>query len=279
MSELLGVLGHIFGGVIAEPGCLRGPGAGDNTYQYTDNGGQQHRPGHPFVFRFGDDTVILDLGGVQVQTVQPFLRFGHDLHQSEKSNETYRQIQPQVQPGNAEGETVIAGHGVGTHTGDEQAQACGNQSLDHTLARYAGNDGQAKDTDHEVLRSTQLGGHPGHLRPQKQQHQGGEDPTEGGGVQGDLQCGLGPALLRQGMPVQHGSCRMGRAWGVDENGGHAASIAPGAVDAKQKHHAGNGGHGVGDGQEQDHAQDNAQSGNGRKNRTDEHTEVDPQDIF
>ena len=39
-------------------------------------------------------------------------------------------------------------------------------------------------------------------------------------------------------------------------------IPPGAVDAKQEHHAGNGGHGVGDGQEQNHAQDDAQSGDG-----------------
>ena len=40
------------------------------------------------------------------------------------------------------------------------------------------------------------------------------------------------------------------AGGVDEDGGHAAAVAAGAVDAQQEHHAGDGGHGVGDGQEQ-----------------------------
>ena len=44
---------------------------------------------------------------------------------------------------------------------------------------------------------------------------------------------------------------MGSAGGVDEDGGHAAAVAPGAVDAQQEHHAGNGGHGVGDGKKQD----------------------------
>ena len=81
------------------------------------------------------------------------------------------------------------------------------------------------------------------------------------------------------MPVQHGGRRVGGARGVDEDGGHAASITPGAVDAKQEHHAGNSGHGIGDRQEQDHAQDNTQSGDGRENRTDKHTQIDPQDVF
>ena len=219
------------------------------------------------------------MGGVQIQAVQPLLRLGHDLHQGEKANEADRQVQAQVQPGNAEGKAVIAGHGVGAHAGDKQSQASGNQTLDHALARHAGDDGQAKDADHEILRSAQLSGHPGHLGPQKQQHQSGEDPAEGGGVQGDFQRGLGPALFRQGMPVQHGGRRVRGAGGVDEDGGHAAAIAPGAVDAQQEHHAGNGGHGVGDGQEQNHAQDNAQPGDSRENRADKHADVNPQDVF
>ena len=61
------------------------------------------------------------------------------------------------------------------------------------------------------------------------------------------------------MAVQHGGRGVGGARGIDENGGHASAVAARAVDAQQEHHAGDGGHGVGDRQEQAEIDQKAQT--------------------
>ena len=178
-----------------------------------------------------------------------------------------------------EGEAVIAGHGVCAHTGDEKAEAGGDDALDEALARDACDNGHAEQADHEVLRRAQLCRNFGHLRAEEEQDQRREDAAEGGSVERDLQRRFRAAHLGQRVAVQHGSRCVGRARRVDEDGRHRAAVSARTVDAQKEHHAGDSPHGVGDGQEQDDAENNAQARDGCEHAADKDTEVDPDDIF
>lgn len=93
LSKLLGVLGQVLGGVIAEPGGLGGAGAGDDAHHHADEGGHKHRADHPLEFLTGDLAVVVHLGGIQAQLTQLLFRLGQDLHQGEQTDEAHSQVQ------------------------------------------------------------------------------------------------------------------------------------------------------------------------------------------
>ena len=216
------MLGHILGGVVGEPGSLGSAGTGNDTNTGADDGGQEHGTDHPLPLLLGDLAVVLlaQLTGLQIQLIPLQLGLGDDLNQSEQTDQHNSGIQAQIQSGNAEGEAVIAGHGVSADAGDQQTQAGSDDALGQALAGNTGDDGHTEQADHEILGSAQHCGDLCHLGTQEQQHQSGEDTAEGGSIQGDLQSGLGTALLGQGMAVHHGGSSMGGAGGVDQNGGN-----------------------------------------------------------
>ena len=216
---------------------------------------------------------------MEVQLAPLQLRLADDLHQCKQTNEGDSKVKTQIQAVDAEGEAVVAGHGVCAHAGDEQAEASGDDALDETFARNACDDGHAEQTDHEVLGCTKLRRDFGDLGSEKEQHQRGKDAAEGGGVERDLQRRFRAAHLGQRITVQHGSCRVGRARRVDKDSRHRAAVSTRTVDAQKEHHAGDRPHGVGDGQEQDDAEDNAQTRDGCEHAADKDAKVDPDDIF
>ena len=216
---------------------------------------------------------------MEVQLAPLQLRLADDLHQCKQTNEGDGKVEAQIQAVDAEGKAVVAGHGVCAHAGDEKAEAGGDDALDEAFARNACDDGHAEQTDHEVLGCTKLRRDFGDLGSEKEQHQCGKDAAEGGGIQRDFKCCFCAAHLRQRITVQHGSCRMGRARGVDEDSRHRAAVSTRTVNAQQEHHAGNRTHGISDRQEQDDTEDNAQTWDGGKYAADEDAEVDPYDIF
>ena len=280
MAELFRVLGHILCGVVGEPRGFRCTGAGHDAHAGADERANDNRAEHPLVLFLCDLAVVVaDLSGVEVQLVPLQLRLANDLHQCEQADEGNGKVEAQIQAGDAEGKAVITGHGVCAHAGDEKAEAGGDDALDETLARDACDDGHAKQADHEVLRRAKLRRNFSHLRAEEEQDQRREDAAEGGGVERDLQCCFRAAHLGQRVAVQHGSRCVGRARRVDEDGRHRAAVSARTVDAQKEHHAGDGFHGVGDGQEQDDAEDDAQARNGREHAADKDTEVDPDDIF
>ena len=93
LSKLLGVLGEVLGGVIAEPGGLGGAGAGDDAHHHADEGGHKHRADHPLEFLAGDLAVVMHLGGIQAQLAQLLFCLGQDLHQGEQTDEAHGQVQ------------------------------------------------------------------------------------------------------------------------------------------------------------------------------------------
>lgn len=104
---------------------------------------------------------------MEVQLAPLQLRLADDLHQCEQADEGNGKIEAQIQAVDAEGKAVIAGHGVCTHAGDEQAEASGDDALDEALARNACDDGHAEQADHEVLRRAQLCRNFGTCGPRK----------------------------------------------------------------------------------------------------------------
>ena len=280
MAELFRVFGHILCSVVGEPRGLRCTGAGHDAHAGADERADEHRAEHPLVLILCNLAVVVaDLSGVEVQLAPLQLRLADDLHQCEQADEGNGKVEAQIQAVDAEGKAVVAGHGVCTHAGDEQAEASGDDALDEALARNACDDGHAEQADHEVLRRAQLCRNFGHLRAEEEQHQCREDATEGGGIQRDFKSRLGAAHLGQWMTVQHSSRRVGRARGVDEDSRHRAAVSTRTVDTQKEHHAGNGLHGVGNRQKQDDAEDDAQARDGCEHAADKDTEVDPDDIF
>ena len=159
------MLGHVLGLGVTEPGCLGSAGTGNDSYQRTDNRRHNNRTDHPFVFLFCNLSVILDFCSIQLQRIQTAFWFCHNLNQSEQTNQTHSQIHTKIQTADSKGKTVIAGHRIGTDTGNEQTQAGRNQTADNALSGHTGNNRKSKYTNHEILGSSQLCCHSCNLRP------------------------------------------------------------------------------------------------------------------
>ena len=183
---------------------------------------------------------------MKVQLISLQFSLADDLHQCKQTNEGDSKVKTQIQTGNTEGKTVVAGHRVCTNTRNDQTEAGSDDALDETFARNACDDGHAEQTDHEVLGCTKLRRDFGDLGSEKEQHQCGKDAAEGGGIERDFKSRLGAAHLGQRMTVQHGSCRVGRARGVDKDSRHRAAVSTRTVNAQQEHHARNRTHGISD---------------------------------
>lgn len=243
------------------------PGAGQNADEDTNDGALQNQRKQRLKLRpagqevTGNFGLHLDIGAA----LAPLLGLNHDLGEGEQTDHGGHQGDAAQQNGQTEGEAGICVGGQADQSG-HQAQSTGHQALDHGLAGQAGNQGQAKDGDEEVLRGAEEQGHLGQRRRNEQQRDGAEQAADTGGNGGQangLQC---LALLGHGITVQTGGSRAGGAGRMDQNGRDGAAIDGRGVDGGQHNQGRRGIHAVCNGNQKGNAHGGAQAGQ----RADDH---------
>ena len=232
-AVLLRVLGGLFGGHPGENTGGGAPDAGQDTDAGTDEGGAQCVPLLPHELLPGesealDFKALLDLSGLShlfdLFSVGQHLRNGKDADQGRQDVKAGGQFV------DTEGESLGSINGRHTHQGNDQAQAAGEQSLNHAGARQGGDHREGKEAHAEVLDGGKLQGNLRHGRGHEHKHQEGEQAAQEGEYHSGTQSLARLTLFGHGGAIEAGGDGGGGAGDVDEDGRDQAAGDPADVE-------------------------------------------------
>ena len=189
--------------------------------------------GHEELFLFtGQRDLIGELCGLGA-LLYSFLGEDEHLRHREQTDERAGDVDALGEEGLTEHEALGAVDGIKADGGDKQTERTGHESLDHGLARNAGDDGKTEDAEPELLRRHELQRELSQQRGEEVKRNAAEQAAPEGRPAGRRQRFTGFAL--QGHLVALDSrCGGSRGtWGVDEYGGDGAAKDSAAVDSAE----------------------------------------------
>ena len=219
VAEVFLVLGELLCAVVAHEagdGCA---GAGQDADDVADDPGADDR-GHEELFLFtGQRYLIGELCGLGA-LLDLFLGEDEHLRHREETDQRAGDVDALGEEGLTEHEALGAVNGVEADGGNKQTKRTGHESLDHGLARNAGDDGKTEDTEPELLRRHEFQRELSQQRGEEVERNAAEQAAPEGRPASHRKSLTGFAL--QGHLVALDSrCGRGRGTGgVDEYGGN-----------------------------------------------------------
>ena len=151
VAEVLLVLGELLGVIVAHEAGDGRARARENADDVADDPGTDDRRREHLLLRFGKTDLIGELGGL-LTLLDLLLGKDEHLRHGEETDERARRVDALGEERMAEHEALGAVDGVKADRGKEQAERAGHEALDDGLARNAGDDRKAEDTEPELFR-------------------------------------------------------------------------------------------------------------------------------
>ena len=218
VAEVFLMLGELLCAVIAHEACDGCAGTGEYADDVADDPGADNGRGKYLLFLFREGDLIGELCGLGALLD---LLLGEDKHlrHREQTDQRAGDVDALGEEGLTEHEALGAVDGIKADGGDKQTERTGHESLDHGLARNAGDDGKAKNAEPELFCRHELQRELSQQRGEEVERNAAEQAAPEGRPAGRRQRFTGFALQGHLVALDSRCGRSRGAGGVDEYGG------------------------------------------------------------